>query len=98
MRLNNELPASLSQYNPLNEPSPLGLRLRKSPSLLELAQKRLNQCSSDKGDLPSENLEARTKRDSKAKTRARVSSSIDKLKASHFPALLLRIGQWEVFV
>lgn len=81
-------------YNPLNEPSPLGLRLRKSPSLLELAQKRLNQCNSDKD----ENLEAETKRDLKAKTRARASSSMDKLKASHFPASLLRIGRWEVFV
>ncbi|KAJ0934237.1 hypothetical protein HanRHA438_Chr03g0105141 [Helianthus annuus] len=94
-RLDNEFLVPQSQYNPLNEPSPLGLRLRKSPSLLELAQKRLNQSNADKGDSSTENPEAETKRDSKAKTRARASSSIDKLKASHFPASLLRIGRWE---
>ncbi|KAI3496104.1 hypothetical protein L1887_38454 [Cichorium endivia] len=88
----NELPIPQSQYNPLNETSPLGLRLRKSPSLLELAQKRLNQGNTDKGNLAIGNLEARTKRD---RTKSRASSSVDKLKASHFPALLLRIGQWE---
>ncbi|KAL8223109.1 hypothetical protein R6Q57_020508 [Mikania cordata] len=94
-RLNYELPVPQSQYNPLSEPSPLGLRLRKSPSLLELAQKRLNQSGLDKGDLPIENLEANTKRNLKEKSRDRASSSFDKLKASHFPATLLRIGRWE---
>ncbi|KAK1429766.1 hypothetical protein QVD17_11984 [Tagetes erecta] len=94
-RLDNELMVPQCHYNPLNEPSPLGLRLRKSPSLLELAQKRLNQGNTNKDDVPIENLEAETKRDLKAKTRARASSSMDKLKASHFPASLLRIGRWE---
>ncbi|GKE85615.1 hypothetical protein Tco_1559357, partial [Tanacetum coccineum] len=92
---NNELPVQESHYNPLNAPSPLGLRLRKSPSLLELAQKRLNQSRADKGELPVENVEGRAKRESKSRTRARASGSVDRLKASHFPALLLRIGQWE---
>nr|GEY71692.1 hypothetical protein [Tanacetum cinerariifolium] len=92
---NNELPVQESHYNPLNAPSPLGLRLRKSPSLLELAQKRLNQSRGDKGELPVENVEGRAKRESKSRTRARASGSVDRLKASHFPALLLRIGQWE---
>ncbi|KAI3754527.1 hypothetical protein L1987_54312 [Smallanthus sonchifolius] len=95
LRLNNELPVTQCQYKPLNEPSPLGLRLRKSPSLLELAQKRLNQVNTDQGDSSIENLEAKTKRDLKAKARAKASNSIDKLKASHFPASLLRIGRWE---
>ncbi|GJV39870.1 hypothetical protein Tco_1418310 [Tanacetum coccineum] len=95
---NNELPVQESHYNPLNAPSPLGLRLRKSPSLLELAQKRLNHSRADKGELPVENVEGRAKRESKSRTRARASGSVDRLKASHFPALLLRIGQWEVFV
>ncbi|KAI4376777.1 hypothetical protein MLD38_014495 [Melastoma candidum] len=31
-------PVPPSHYNPLKEPSPLGLRLRKSPSLLDLIQ------------------------------------------------------------
>ncbi|KAK9076785.1 hypothetical protein SSX86_005119 [Deinandra increscens subsp. villosa] len=95
LRPNYELPVPQCQYNALNEPSPLGLRLRKSPSLLELAQKRLNQGITGKDDSPMENLEAQTKRDLKEKTRAKASSSIDKLKASHFPASLLRIGRWE---
>ncbi|XP_076928724.1 uncharacterized protein LOC143592777, partial [Bidens hawaiensis] len=81
-RLDNELQVLQSQYNPLNEESPLGLRLKKSPSLLELAQMRLNQGNAD-------NKIQRQKRG------ARAPSSIDKLKASHFPATRLRIGHWE---
>ncbi|KVI01378.1 hypothetical protein Ccrd_020355 [Cynara cardunculus var. scolymus] len=96
LKLNNSGPLTPQyQYNPLSEPSPLGLRLRKSPSLLELAQKRLNQCNTDKGDLPAEDFEAEINRDLRARSRTRASASADKLKASHFPALLLRIGQWE---
>ncbi|CAI9293548.1 unnamed protein product [Lactuca saligna] len=91
----NELPIPQYQYNTLDEPSPLGLRLRKSPSLLELAQKRLNQVNIEKGNSSMEDLEARTRRDSRDRSKAQASSSPDKLKASHFPALLLRIGHWE---
>ncbi|KAK3036097.1 hypothetical protein RJ639_031678, partial [Escallonia herrerae] len=39
----NEFPVPPVQFNPLDEPSPLGLRLRKSPSLLDLIQMRLSQ-------------------------------------------------------
>ncbi|XP_071726861.1 uncharacterized protein [Rutidosis leptorrhynchoides] len=88
--LNNEL----SLYDGLNEPSPLGLCLKKSPSLLELIQEKINQSHSEKADLPSENHEATTKTDSKARAKGKRVAN-DKLKASHFPALLLRIGQWE---
>ncbi|KAL4564201.1 hypothetical protein LXL04_028257 [Taraxacum kok-saghyz] len=87
-----------SHYNPLNEPSPLGLRLRKSPSLLELAQKRLNQgtTTDHMDDLVIENFEESNKTDViRAKSKPKASGPLDKLKASHFPALLLRIGQWE---
>ncbi|KAJ0233323.1 hypothetical protein HA466_0282930 [Hirschfeldia incana] len=64
-----------------DEPSPLGLRLRKSPSLQDLIQMRLSQSV-------------------KKETKANASSSplvgtVEKLKASNFPATLLRIGQWE---
>ena len=65
---------------------------------MELAQKRLNQSRAAKGELPVENIEGRAKRESKPRTRARASGSSDRLKASHFPALVLRIGEWEVFV
>ncbi|KAL3532985.1 hypothetical protein ACH5RR_006506 [Cinchona calisaya] len=40
---NNEFPATPSQCNLLDEPSPLGLSLRKSPSLLDLIQMKLLQ-------------------------------------------------------
>nr|XP_027122729.1 uncharacterized protein LOC113739658 isoform X2 [Coffea arabica] len=74
-----------AQYNPLDEPSPLGLRLRKSPSLLELIQMRLSQANSPKGASSS-------KKELKG---AAASGSSEKLKASNFPATILRIGTWE---
>lgn len=74
-------------YNPLDEPSPLGLRLKKSPSFLDLIQMKLSQDNADK-------LTGPRKKDSKGIT---VSSVQDKLKAANFPASLLRIGPWEVF-
>lgn len=80
------------QYNPLDEPSPLGLRLRKSPSLLDLIQMRLSQENSALGSLPSDNFKPQEK--IKAKSGA-TSGCIDKLKASNFAASLLRIGCWE---
>lgn len=77
-----------SQYNPLAEPSPLGLRLRKSPSLLELIQMKLSQSTS-----PKAGCQGHGKRESKASA-----ASGDKLKASNFPGTVLRIGNWEVCV
>ncbi|KAL6563099.1 hypothetical protein OROHE_005686 [Orobanche hederae] len=73
-----------SQYNPLDEPSPLGLRLRKSPSLLELIQMKLSQSAT---------LEVRS-HGRKGVSKASAASG-DKLKASNFPGSLLRIGLWE---
>lgn len=78
-------PVPPSQYNPLEEPSPLGLRLKKSPSLLDLIQMTLSQGNFPKGG-------SQAKKEHKATT----SSGIDKLKASNFPASFLRIGTWEV--
>ncbi|KAL3824667.1 hypothetical protein ACJIZ3_020696 [Penstemon smallii] len=83
-----EFPVSPSQYNPLDEPSPLGLRLRKTPSLLDLIQMRLSQGSSSS----SETINSGTKKDVKG---IASSSANDKLKASNFPGSLLRIGNWE---
>ncbi|OMO73958.1 hypothetical protein COLO4_26778 [Corchorus olitorius] len=77
------IPASL--YNPLDEPSPLGLRLKKSPSFLDLIQMKLSQKNANK-------LTALKKKDGKGNS---VSGVQDKLKASNFPASLLRIGSWE---
>lgn len=69
-------------YNPLDEPSPLGLRLRKSPSLLDLIQMRLSQQhESRKGD---------------QKGSGGGAAADSKLKASNFPGTVLKIGTWEV--
>lgn len=91
-----------ARYNPLDEPSPLGLSLRKSPSLLELIQMRLTHS----GDPKAETMQAGAagsgvKKESKGIAAASVGAtlapgSIEKLKASNFPASLLKIGQWEV--
>lgn len=77
------------QYNPLEEPSPLGLKLRKSPSLLELIQMRISQANSSKAA-------ATSKKDQKGTSSS--SATSEKLKASNFPASILRIGTWEVYV
>lgn len=87
----NAFATPASQYNPLEEPSPLGLRLRKSPSLLDLIQMKLSQANPANLDVHSENTSAGTK-----KSAAPSSMTADKMKASNFPASLLRIGQWEV--
>ena len=81
-----------SQYNPLDEPSPLGLSLRKSPSLLDLIQMRLSQSQSSGSTAQAENLSSEVKKEAKA------AATTDKLKASNFPASILRIGHWEVFL
>ncbi|XP_042052043.1 uncharacterized protein LOC121797354 isoform X1 [Salvia splendens] len=82
-----------SQYNPLDEPSPLGLRLRKSPSLLDLIQMTLSKRSSSS---ILENTTEMTDHGSKKDTRpSAASNASDKMKASNFPAMLLRIGSWE---
>ncbi|KAK6153831.1 hypothetical protein DH2020_013470 [Rehmannia glutinosa] len=80
------LPVPPSQYNPLDEPSPLGLRLRKSPSLLELIQMKLSQSNTPKVGSQGHGR----KECSKA-----AAASGDKLKASNFPGSLLKIGTWE---
>lgn len=74
-----------ASYNPLDEPSPLGLRLRKSPSLLDLIQMRLTQQEESK------------KKDQKSSSSATAAAD-SKLKASNFPGTLLKIGTWEVHV
>ncbi|XP_010905052.1 uncharacterized protein [Elaeis guineensis] len=81
-------------YDILDEPSPLGLRLRKSPSLLDLIQMKLSQVNSGTMSciLASENTDNGKKIDFKF---AAVSGTTDKLKASNFPVVLLTIGTWE---
>lgn len=75
-----------SMYNPLEEPSPLGLRLRKSPSLLDLIQMKLSQ------DSTTAKLATLSKKNHKGNA---ISGAPDKLKASNFPASILKIGTWQ---
>ncbi|XP_076938489.1 uncharacterized protein LOC143606695 [Bidens hawaiensis] len=72
------------QFNPLDEPSPLGLRLRKTPSLLDLIQMRVSESNA------SSKAVVHATKDHKTAT-----ATTDKLKASNFPASLLKIGTWE---
>lgn len=70
-----------TKFNLLDEPSPLGLSLKKSPSFQELIQMRLSA--------------SHVKKESVGNASS-VVGTIEKLKASNFPATVLRIGQWEV--
>lgn len=90
MGSDSSFPVPPSQYNPLDEPSPLGLRLRKSPSLLDLIQMRLSQPNDFKPG------GAQPKKEHRGAAAAASSSSDYKLKASNFPASVLKIGTWEV--
>ncbi|KAF5956762.1 hypothetical protein HYC85_003987 [Camellia sinensis] len=78
----NEFPILTSQYNTLDEPSPLGLLQ------MRLAQGNVSSVTS----APSGNLSLRDRKDVKGTA---TSATTVKLKASNFRALLLRIGQWE---
>uniref|UniRef100_A0A7N0VGY8 TRF2/HOY1 PH-like domain-containing protein n=1 Tax=Kalanchoe fedtschenkoi TaxID=63787 RepID=A0A7N0VGY8_KALFE len=86
----NTYPVPPSQYNPLDEPSPLGLKLRKSPSLLELIQMQLALGKSAKPTASGETINSDHKKEGKSSV-----SSSEKLKASNFPAALLKIGGYE---
>jgi hypothetical protein len=80
--------------NVLDEPSPLGLRLKKSPSLLDLIQMRLSQANSNAGQSSTDDISAEPSKKKDLKSGA--SSAGERLKASNFPASALRIGSWEV--
>ncbi|KAI3814693.1 hypothetical protein L1987_14337 [Smallanthus sonchifolius] len=105
---NNESPVPHSHHNPLDEPCPLGLKLKMSRSLLELVQASISQPHTDpRVGISGPKVKARvgiSGHDVKArvgisgpnvKARVGISGPVDKLKASNFPGVLLRIGQWE---
>lgn len=83
------------QYDLLDEPSPLGLRLRKSPSLLDLIQMRLSQANAavTSHSMENEGLEDEKKKETRSSSAL---AATEKMKASNFPASILRIGSWEV--
>ena len=80
---------SNSHLNLLNGPSPLGLTLRKSPSLLDLIQRKLTQNDD-------ENSDGCDQRGKVNRLGNSAFSDKDKLKAANFPAIKLRVGTWEV--
>ncbi|CAK9329762.1 unnamed protein product [Citrullus colocynthis] len=88
------LSTTSSHNNPLDEPSPLGLVLRKSPSLLDLIQMKLSQGSvfTAAGPSNTETSNFMVKTESQDAT---MPGTNEKLKASNFPASLLKIGRWE---
>jgi len=88
-------PPQSVQCTLLEEPSPLGLRLRKSPSLLDLIQMRLSQGNSSTASCFTSNRDFESGKKKDLKSTA-ISGTTDKLKASNFPASLLKIGSWEV--
>ncbi|KAL0916723.1 hypothetical protein M5K25_014256 [Dendrobium thyrsiflorum] len=80
-------------YDPLEEPSPLGLRLKKSPSFLDLIQMRLSQGKPvSTSSFTGSSLETGKNKEFNSTA---LSNSVDKMKASNFPASILRIGNWE---
>lgn len=66
----------------------MGLRLRKSPSLLDLIESKLSQGDKLVSNTKDDNLSSGVKKESRG--------PVEKLKASNFPAMVLRIGSWEV--
>ncbi|XP_062233428.1 uncharacterized protein LOC133930725 isoform X3 [Phragmites australis] len=79
--------------NVLDEPSPLGLRLKKSPSLLDLIEMRLSQASNAGQSSMDNDISEPSK---KKEMKSGVSAAGERLKASNFPASILRIGTWEL--
>ncbi|GLJ18982.1 hypothetical protein SUGI_0339350 [Cryptomeria japonica] len=72
---------------PLDQPSPLGLTLRKSHSLINLIQTKLSEGDTES----SETANNKTGEGNEVASQA----ISDKTKASNFPALALKIGTWE---
>ncbi|KAG5227792.1 Homeobox protein [Salix suchowensis] len=66
-------------YNRMEEPSPIGLTLKKSQSFLDLIQMKLSQQNTSNAML----------------SKKPGSAAADKIKASNFTASLLKIGSWE---
>jgi hypothetical protein len=84
--------------NAFDEPSPLGLTLRKTPSLLDLISMKLAQGGNGDpvGTSSADSIAAQD--DAKIRPGKCLVPSVtaqDKLKASNFPATSLKIGTWE---
>jgi hypothetical protein len=89
---------SSAPCDPLEEPSPLGLTLKKTPSLLDLIAMQLADSRSASDASSCEVIDPGFCKSGKIdKCSAPAGSATqDKLKASNFPASSLKIGTWEV--
>lgn len=88
------LPTPQDTYSDvLDGPSPLGLRLRKSPSLLDLIQTSLSKAKSAPGQSATGNSISGPPIKKESRTGALAAG--ERLKASNFPATFLKIGAWE---
>ncbi len=94
------MPVSVPSCDPLEEPSPLGLTLKKTPSLLDLItlQSAHGSRTTASDAANCEMIEQGLGKSGKIeKCSAPAGSTVqDKLKASNFPASTLKIGTWEV--
>eukprot|EP00249_Psilotum_nudum_P021192 c28013_g1_i2 orf=269-1945(+) len=87
------LPVQPASFSLLDRPSPLGLTLRKTPSLVDLIQLKLAH-----GDLALSKTSAVQESEIANKGRKgsmQLNGQHDKIKASNFPAEILKIGTWE---
>ncbi|CAO2040386.1 unnamed protein product [Urochloa humidicola] len=85
-------PAQDMSCDVLDGPSPLGLRLRKSPSLLDLIQMKLSQAKSAGEQFTVHNSSSATP---KKDVKSGVPTAGERMKASNFHANVLKIGNWE---
>ena len=92
---NNDFLATHVQYNQLNEPGPLGLRIKKSTCLLDLIQMRLALNNASPVAAQSGSSTSTANKDAK---NTAASIATDKMKASNFAASVIRIGRWEVCI
>jgi hypothetical protein len=88
---------SSAPCDPLEEPSPLGLTLKKTPSLLDLIAMQLANSKSASDASSCEVIDPGFCKSGKIdKCSAPAGNAApDKLKASNFPASSLKIGTWE---
>ncbi|CAA2972484.1 Hypothetical predicted protein [Olea europaea subsp. europaea] len=86
MRLSPEFTPQEGDVDSCEDSSPLGLKLRKTPSFMNLLEKKLSQWR--KEDCSSESNPRLGQHSPKTKCS-------EKLKATNFPAILLRIGNWQ---
>jgi hypothetical protein len=84
--------------HPLEEPSPLGLTLKKTPSLLDLITLQLTHSRSESDPPSCESSDQGLCKSGRVEKCSAPGGSAaqDKLKASNFPASTLKIGTWEV--